>query len=308
MYRKISIKTLGVIFAVLLVLVALVEFMDIKKGNRTFKKVLVEVNADDITGIELQPKAAKGKTINLVKENDVWQVESDGKKYNADPTVARNLITQLNNVKPESVVATGKDRWKQYEVTDSLGTHVKLLSGSKVLADVIIGKFSFSQPRNMTSYLRLTGEKEVYGVNGMLGMSFNRNLNSFRDKNIIKSTSADWNKLTFTYPADSSFVLKKVDGKWMLNDQPADSLSVSTYLSSISHLSDSKFDDTKPGIPSTHQVVIEGGVAMTPIKVTGYYLDVDHFYLESDQNPGTRFNSPDKAKKLFVSPKKFVKK
>ena len=308
MYRKVSIKTLGVVFVVLLVLVALVEFMDIRNGNRNFKKILIEVNADDINEIDLQPKAANGNIIKLVRENDVWQMESDGKKYNADQSVAGNLINELNELKPQSVVATGKDRWKQYEVTDSLGTRVKLLNGSNVVADVIIGKFSYSQPNNMTSYLRLTGENNVYGVNGMLGMSFNRNLNSFRDKDIIKSAPGDWTKLTFTYPADSSFVLEKTYGKWQINSQPADSASVASYLSSIMRLSDSKFDDSEPGIASTHQLVISGNAEFKPIKVTGYDVDVDHFYLESDQNPGTRFNSPESAKKLFVSAKKFIKK
>ena len=308
MYRKISIKTLGIIFGILLILVVLVEFMDIRKGSRTFKKVLVEVNADDVDAIELQPKAASGSTIKLVRENDAWQVESEGKKYNADQSVAGNLISELNKLKPESVVATGKDRWKQYEVTDSLGTHVKLLKGADVLADVIIGKFTYSQPNNMTSYLRLTGENNVYSVNGMLGMTFNRNLNSFRDRNIIKSSPAKWTKLTFTYPADSSFVLEKIGKEWTINNQPADSASVSTYLNSIMSLSDSKFDDSEPGIASTHQLIISGNVAFTPIKVTGYDVDADHFYLESDQNPETRFNSPESAKKLFVSSKQFIKR
>lgn len=306
MYRKISIKTLGIIFGILLVLVAIVELTDIRKGSRNFKKILIEVNADEITGIELQPKAANGNTIKLVRENDVWQVEDNSKKYKADQSVAGNLISELNGLKPQSVVATGKDRWKQYEVTDSLGTRVKLLKGSDVIADLVVGKFSYSQPNNMTSYIRLTGENEVYGVDGTLGMSFNRNLDSFRDRNIIKSSSGNWNKLTFTYPADSSFVLEKVDGKWQINNQPADSTAVSTYLSSIARLSDSKFDDTNPGITSTHQLTIVGGAV--PINVSGYKVDADHFYLESDQNPGTMFNSPESAKKLFVSSRKFIKK
>ena len=306
MYRKINIKTLGITFGILLVLVVLVEMVDIRKGSRTFKKVLIEVNTDEITGLELEPKAANGSTIKMIRENDIWQLESDGKKYNADQSVAGNLINELNGLKPQSVVAKGKDRWKQYEVTDSLGTHVKLLNGENVVADLIVGKFSYSQPNTMTSYLRLAGEDEVYSVSGMLGMSFNRNLNSFRDRSIIKSSSGDWNKLTFTYPEDSSFVLEKLDNKWLINNQPADSSAVANYLSSISRLSDSKFSDASPGIASTHQLVISGSIGSVIIK--GYDVDANSFFVESDQNPGTIFNSAETAKKLFVSPKKFTSK
>ena len=62
-------------------------------------------------------------------------------------SISGTLISALNNMKPESVVATNKDRWPMFEVTDSLGTRVKLFSGDNLLADVVIGKFSFSQPR-----------------------------------------------------------------------------------------------------------------------------------------------------------------
>lgn len=306
MYRKISIKTLGIIFGILLVLVVLVEMVDIRKGSRTFKKVLIEVNADEISGLELQPKAANGNIIKLIRENNTWQLESDGKKYNADQSVAGNLIDELNGLKPQSVAAKGKNRWKQYEVTDSLGTRVKLLNGADVVADLIVGKFSYSEPNIMTSYLRLAGEDEVYSVSGMLGMSFNRNLNSFRDRSIIKSSSSDWNKLTFTYPADSSFVLEKVDNKWLFNNQPADSASVVTYFNSIQRLTDSNFSDTSPGIASTHKLVISGSAGS--VTINGYAVDADNFYFESDQNPGTIFNSAETAKKLFVSPKKFMLK
>jgi hypothetical protein len=304
MYRKTNIKTLAIVFGILLVLVVLVEMIDIRKGSRTFKKVLIEVNADEITGLELQPKAANGKIIKLVRDNDIWQLESEGRKYNADQNIAGNLIDELNGLKPQSVAAKGKDRWKQYEVTDSLGTHVKLLSGADVLADLIVGKFSYSQPNNMTSYLRLIGDDEVYSVNGLLGMSFNRNLNSFRDRSIVKSASRDWSKLTFTYPADSSFVLEKVDNKWLINNQSVDSTAIANYFSSISNLFDSNFSDTSPEIASTHQLVISGSSGSVSVK--GFFVDADNFYIESDQNPGTIFNSPETAKKLFVSPKKFA--
>ena len=223
MFRKINIILLGVLFAILLVAVVFVEFLDIQKRNRSFRKDLIEVTFDEVSSNEIKAKASDGKTMKLIKDiNNEWEIEAGNKKYRADQSIAASLVEQLNEMKPQSVVAIGKDRWNEYEVSDSLGTHVRLLSGAKVLADIIIGKFSFSQPRTMTSYVRLADSKEVYGVNGMIGMSFNRNVDSFRDRTIINSSTSDWVKLTFTYPADSSFSLLKIDDKWMVNDQPAD--------------------------------------------------------------------------------------
>ena len=62
MFRKINNKLLFTIFAVLLAVTVLVEFLDSRKGNRTFKSDLVEVEAEEITSIEIYPKCYKWKT------------------------------------------------------------------------------------------------------------------------------------------------------------------------------------------------------------------------------------------------------
>jgi len=288
------------------VLVVLVEMMDAKKGNRTFKNDLVEVVADEVSSIELYPKAANGNLIKLFRENDMWKVESEGKKYNADQSTAGRMISELNNMKTKSVVATKKESWEKFEVTDSLGTQVKLLKGTEILADVVIGKFSFSQPRNMTSYIRLSDDKEVYGVDGMLGMSFNRNLNSFRDRTIIKSNKTDWTKLTFSYPADSSFVLEKKGEKWMIGDMETDSAAVVNYFNSITNLSDGSFAEQKPVAAATHKLTIEGNNGMQKVEINGYFSDEDNFVLESNLNPDTYFNNKETANKVFVSVMKLI--
>lgn len=306
MFRKINNKLLVVIFGILLVIVVIVKLVDSRKGNRTFKSDLVEVNAADVTAIELFPKVANGTLIKLFKENDVWQLESEGKRYNADQSAAASMINELNQMKPKSVVATKKDRWKQFEVTDSLATRVKLLKDGDVLADVMLGKFSFSQPQTMTSYVRLNDDNEVYGVDGMLGMSFNRNVNSFRDKTVIKSNKTDWIKLTFTYPSDSSFVLEKKGEKWMVGEMKTDSAALVKYFNSIAHLTGTKFANSKPVGPPTHSLKIEGNNGMSPLEISGYFTDKDNFVLASNQNSNTYFNNPKTARKVFVPVMKLI--
>lgn len=308
MYRKINIKLLAVIFVVLLVLVVLVEMVDISKGSRTFKQELVKVEADEVTSIQVNAKSAGGKTTVLKKENDMWQVEADGKIYRADQSIASSMMSQLNGMKPKSLVTTDKERWKEFEVTDSLGTRVKLFKGSELLADVIFGKFSYSQPQTMTSYVRLAGDDEVYGVDGMMGMSFNRRADSFRDRTLLSSTSANWSKLTFSYPADSSFTLKKINDKWMIDAEVADSAAVVKYFQSISRLNESKFAENNPVGQSTHKLKIEGNNNMDPIEITGYYTDTENFVLGTSQNKGTYFNNPETASKIFVAKGTLLKK
>lgn len=306
MYRKINIKVLSVLFAVLLAVVVLIEFADLKKGARTFKADLVEVETENVTSIELYPKISGHELIRLFRENEEWKVETEGKTYNADQAVPGDLIAELNGLKTQSVVATSDDRWDQFEVTDSLGTRVKLFNQDKLLADVIIGKFTFSQPRNMTSYVRLAEDDDVYGVEGMVGMSFNRDLKAFRNKTVIQSGSSDWTKLLFSYPADSSFVLEKVNEKWMVDDQPADSMSVVQFFNSITRLNEGRYADEVPSGTPTHLLSIEGSKEQ-PITVSGYYLDEENFIFESSMNAGTYFNNPELAEKVYPSKTRFIK-
>ena len=306
MFRKIKSSVLAIVFLTLLTVVIVVELIDSKKGNRTFRSDLVEVVAEDVTSIELYPRATNGKLIKLFEQNKEWKVESGENFYNADQSVAGSLISGLNNLKPKSVAATNSEKWEQFEVTDSLGTRVKIFNGTELLADILIGKFSFSQPRNMTSYIRLSDEKEVYGVEGMLGMSFNRNLDSFRDRTVIKSNKNDWTKLAFRYPADSSFVMEKMGEKWMIGEMETDSGSVVQYFNQIASLTEGSFAGQKPVGTPTHLLTIEGNNNMQKIEIKGYFENDNQFYFESSLNPNTFFSNTETAKKIFVSVMEFL--
>ncbi len=308
MFRKTDIKILATVFGVLLALVIIVSVIDANNGSRTFKNKLADIDAEQVSSIEIIPKANNFIPIKLVKEGNNWIVESESEKYNADQSLAGELIAKLNNLKPKSVVATDKNRWKKYEVTDTLGTRVKVYNGSNLLADVVLGKFSYAQPRSMTTYVRLASEDEVYGVDGMLGMLFNRKVNSFRDKTVIKSNKTDWTKLTFTYPADSSFVLEKKAGKWMIGNTVTDSAAVANYFNKIARLNNSSFTNKKPKTPVTHRLTIEGNNQMNLVEITGYYIDDKNFIIETNQNKGALFNDKELAGKIFISSGNLIKK
>lgn len=308
MFRKLSNKIIVAVFVVLLALVVLVEIMDAQKGSRNFKSDLIDVELANVSSIEVYAKVANHERIKLFKENELWKVESGGKTYNADADAGQRLVSALNNMKAKSIATASKERWEQFEVTDSLGTRVKLFNGNELLADVYVGKFSFSQPRNMTSYVRLAGHKEVYGVDGSLGMSFNRKVDAFRDRTLLDANNTDWKKLEFTYPADSSFILEKVGEHWMIGETEADSAQVAQYFNKIDRLSDSNFAEEKPSIAPTHRLRIVGNNGVPDVEITAWRVDDENFVLESSQNPGTYFNSKSRFERLFVSRAEFLTK
>ncbi len=324
MFRKFSLKTLSIIFAVLLVLVVITRVIDKSTGSNTLKSVVFDINTDEISSVVIYPKMLKGDKIELKKNGENWTVIEFGKSYNGDASSIQRLINQVNQLKPLRLAARKSDQWGKYELTDSLCSKVQLMKGTKELASLYIGKFSYrqakqnlammqqqnpyyQQPRGtMTTYVRSGDDNEVYAVEGFLGSMINRDGNAFRNKKLVKVNKTNINKITFTYPADSSFTMVLNEDKWMSDGIALDSASVVKYLSKIQNLSASGFTDENKGA-YTHTIQIQD--KQMNIAEVKAYIDGENVIMVSNQNEGTNFKEKKDLNfnKLFVSQNTFIK-
>ncbi|HOO82928.1 MAG TPA: DUF4340 domain-containing protein [Prolixibacteraceae bacterium] len=305
MRKTINNKWLLVVFVVLLALVVVQFSKSDGHKERSFDKELVKFNSDEIAKITLFPKNLNGESIDLQKSNNAWQIETDGKSYNAGQNTIDGMLNSLSNLKALSLAGNSKDRWDSFEVSDSLATRVQLFNQkNKKVADVYIGKFKFSQPRSMSTYVRIDGKKETYRVDGFLSSMFNRNVNDLRDKTITADQVANWTQLTFDYPSDSSFVLSKQDGQWMLDGVLANQNEVSSYINAIKKQNGMSLVD-EPAIAGTpmFRITIERE-NLTPIMLSVYENAVGKL-LVSSENEGVAFSDQSVIDRFFVSKSKF---
>ena len=128
----------------------------------------------------------------------------------------------------------------EFEV-DSSATRVIVKEGGNTTLDIMIGKFLFQQPRSVSTYVRLNGDADVYLVDGFISMTFNQGADSYRNNIIVKGDPKNWDQLVFSYPADSSFQLSKINDKWLSNGVPLDSAKTEKYLSQLARLTNSNF-------------------------------------------------------------------
>lgn len=323
MSKKLSVRILVIIFVVLFAFVIVSELVDMDSGERTFKSDIVQIDSTKITEVIIYPKAHPDTAITLKKTGANWQLFYNNKRYKPNENMIGNMINELLKIKAQRVAATDKEKWGKYEVADSSATRVKVKHGKELAADFYIGKFTFKQQRNpmmqqnpymrqqqqpqITSYVRIADDNNVYAVDGMLSMAFNREINAFRDNQIINSNKNDWTKLTYNYPADSSFVLSNNNGAWMLGGTVTDSAKTAEYLNSIDYLTNSTFvDDAQVDTP-LYSVTIEGK-NFSPINIKAFPADSIHkFYIHSSENDGVYFSckSNNIADRLFVSPSDF---
>ncbi|MFB6342905.1 DUF4340 domain-containing protein [Saccharicrinis sp. FJH62] len=317
MFSKFNLKQLLGIFVILLLIVLAVEVFDSKdKTNSSFNSNIVAVDQDNIGSFILYTKNKPEVPVTFTKNDDRWNFESEGISYNAAPDAINAILNQISTVKADRIVANSKDKWNEYKVSDSLATRVIINDkNGKELADLYIGKFSYSQPKNqgqnqyrqqqgtMTSFVRSGNSKEIYAVDGYLSMLFDRDIKYMRDPVIIKSNFNDWNKITVTAPSDSSFTLEKQGNTWLLNGQTTDSASVVTYLRDLQNVSSHNFFDDSVVSQPTYTMMIEGSGSMTnPIEIKGYTVDSKHI-ISTSENKNTYFESgTDKLfHKLFQS-------
>ena len=314
-----SIKLIGILGALVLVYFG-IKYFSGESRSKSFKSELVEIDTAKVTKLLIN---AKGETLELIKENDAWKVSiGNGQYAAAENGSVKSTLSSLLTIKPSRIAAKNQDKWKEYQV-DSAGTRVHVFEGSKSTLDLVIGRFGFNQQamqqqqqmmmggrggQQFFSYVRLEGENEVYVADNFMGMSINSDPSGYRNKRILSLTTDDISKMQFNYPADSGFVLSKVDSAWSIFGNPPDSAATASYLSDIRYLNNSNYVDDVPASalvsPTLSMNISQTGKA--DIIVKAFQHPVHKWIVNSSDNPLSYFADEELVEKLFVGSDKLM--
>lgn len=300
MFRKVSLRILVYILVILTVLTIITQIAQKMGGESTFRSDLAAFDTAKVTSLAISDLKNGNKNVELEKSGHSWKMKAGGRDYRTDDNYINNLLWELTQVKAERIAANSKSKWKEYEVTDSLALRITVKGKSKILADLMMGKFSYqpqqggnpyNQQGKMTSYVRIADEKEVYAVNGFLRASFSPEIDRFRDRTIVRAVAGNLKKLTFQYPADSSFVLEKQDNAWIAGGIKADSAKASQYISSLEHMTGGDFaDNVLANGQARFRLTIEGASSM-PVDISAFDADsLNGQVIISSLNPGAQFS------------------
>jgi hypothetical protein len=275
-----------------------------EKEDRTFRSEMVTIDSADVTKIVILPKlGSDGQEVIITKTGYEWKLESEGKTYKADPSSIKNVLAELMRMKSERVAAVDESKWNEYEVSDSTGTRIQLFKNKKMITDLYVGKFDYSQPKGpqnpyqqnrgkMSTYVRPAEDMEVYVVDGFIKMSIQPSVNAYRDKTLFASNKDDLTKITFNYSTFDNFVLSKEEGKWFLNGIPTDSTKTVRYLNKLARVTSSNFiDEVEPLSNSpAFQVKIEGNNIL-PVELKAFPADsTNKFVITSSRVPDAKYS------------------
>jgi len=323
MSKRFNNKRLLYLLGGLLLILFLTVIIKIPKEKATLKSKLIDIDTSEVSQIILYPKVSNGNAVEFRKNNGKWTVQQGTISDVTHKGAVQNIFNEVLGIKPQSLAANDRSKWEEYELTDSLSTRIKFLSGKgKVLVDLLIGKFNYKQVNNpyggyggsnvqITSFVRLYDEKEIYAVDGMLPFAINRSFDEWRDKTFIVSNHDNITKISFNFPADSSYNLIRKDSVWYAGNQKADSSTVADYLNTLGFMEGQTFKDNfKPVLNPDYRMIVEGNNLLN-FSVNCYYGDNSGEYiLNSSLNPDGYFASKENEifGKLFKPKNYFVKK
>ena len=301
MFNKTSNRNLWIIFTVLLIAVVLIFTTESTKKERSFRKDIVSIDTSAVSSMIIYPKSKPGMKVELLNTDGVWKVLTDNSKsYTVPKSKIINLLDQLLRIEPKRVAARSKSKWTEYQV-DSNATRIVVNEDGTEVLNLVIGKFSFQQPRSMSTYVRLWDENPVYEVDGFLEMTFNKEINSFRDETVIRSNKDEWTKLMFNSEDNESFELVKVDNNWLFNGVQTDSAKTDKVLNNLVRLTSTNFIDDIEEVslpPELYSLTIETSENQQ-IKIVGY-KDDSRYVIYSSQNPENYFDGSNLDEKLNI--------
>ncbi len=305
MAKKNNNRTYLIILIVLLGVYLLLKFVVNTTPDSNFDMQALSIDTAKVKAVTI--KQPKGKApVKLTLTGGKWEVSQGERKAAADKDAVKSLLGVMAEMNIQSIAATDAARWKDFQLTDSLATEVQVFGDNgKLLKDFYLGKFTYKQNPSAggmygrrngitgLTYVRLAQGDESFIVNGFLPMSLKKDFNTLRDQTLVRLDKAKIGKLSFDYPADSSFVLAKTDSAvWMIdNKDTVDIKKVNRYLATLTRLKGRKFaEHFTPAGKALYRFQFSGD-GFSPVQVDVYQKDSVNYVLHSSQNPDVYFLS-----------------
>ena len=323
MSKRFDNKRILYILGVLIILLAITILVKLPREKASMREDLVNIDTAKVSLIIISPRTKDGTPFEFARTNGRWTIKQDNLVTQPEKDAVKNILSEVMNIKPKSLEAVDKSKWNDFNLTDSLAIRVQFLDvKGKPLADLMIGRFTYSQVNNQyaapggsgiqgTSFVRLHDDSKVYGVDGFLALSFSGQFNDYRDKSFLKVTREDITKISFIFPADSGFVLNRKDSVWNANNQVTDSTAIANFMNGLRYINGQEIKDNyKPAQNPDYDMRIEGN-NLLKITIKCFKTDIeDNYLLNSSLNPDVYFISKKDGifDKVFRNEKYFTTK
>jgi len=197
----------------IIVLVVLVIIYALTKTrNYTEKRIeFFGIDSVKIGAIEL---ITVDDTLKLAKVNGEWMIDFPI-QYPPVPRKMEDIFGKVLKIETSKIpVSESESSFEKYNLTDSLGTIVRLYDVSnKLLSESIVGK---SDNYNF-SHARKKGENKVYQLVSNISYMIKPDIKSWRNKTILELEELEISQINFA-SEEFNYTLTATDSLWQYND------------------------------------------------------------------------------------------
>lgn len=268
------------------------------KKETVFQANLIAVDTAKVSAVLVSNNPYHPSELSFFRENQAWIISTEQIPIKADPAQIQELLQKVRAVKTNKVIAKDRKSWKIYSVDNTQGIRVRLYAEKTLLEDFVVGK-SEVDPQTQTpiSYLRFTGENEVYAVEGNIGAAFSQNFTNARSRLILQiAPSLEITELEYQLP-DTTWQFTQTPEGWKSGAWRLDSLTMLRYLQGLRQISGDRFADDFDEVQGSkylyqiltiHVKEVEEPFVLTCYRDTTAQMP---FVIHSSQNPEAFFAS-----------------
>lgn len=287
MFNKLGTRTLVIVAAVLGLIWFLADRFGTGSQQRTFRSEILRLDTAAVSRIRISSRVTAHKPVLLERTGaQEWLVKYEGTEHRGSHATIQRLLSELRSLDADRMIGKMDAVKDRYDLSDSLATTVTItVNGTdRTLA---FGKRVQANNGPFT-YVNLSGENEVYAIAGNVGGELDNKADHWRPRELMTGDPATWQRITFTYPADTGYVLERNGAGWLVDSMPADSGKVNNYLKSIALSKAQIFADSVDVSTMTPAYVmkVEDTARPEPVLVQAYPYGYS-FLITSTLNPGS---------------------
>jgi uncharacterized protein DUF4340 len=165
-----------ILIAIILILGAYLFLHKENKDNYTLP-VTQKIETSQISKINL---SSKNGSLEFKKKGDNWVINKE--EYLASPSNIQNMIDTFTTFKLTALVSEKADK-RRYELDDDHSVSVIVFKGDQSIFEFSMGK---TAPTFNHTFVMLEDDKNIYHANGSFKSNFDKELDDFRDKNVLE--------------------------------------------------------------------------------------------------------------------------